>query len=109
MRIHANIFENLPCKIDGYDGVIITNLVMTFLKLSAANKQTINTYTKGFDNEKRIHSAGTHDPNYPNIGWILKTGNTCRIGCRIATPVTEETKYSWFKKVPDSHLLTVVF
>lgn len=97
MRIYTNPFKDRPCKMGGYDCVIITNLVMTFPELSPANKKTISTYTKCFDNEKGVHSSGTHDPNYPYIGWVLKTGNTCRIGCRIATPVTKETEYFWFK------------
>jgi hypothetical protein len=77
--------------------VIITDLVMAFPKLSTTHKYTINPRTEGFDNEQGIHPAGTHDPDHPDIGWVLETGNACRISCRIAAPVTEKTHYVWFK------------
>jgi hypothetical protein len=59
-----------------HDGVIVTNLVMTFPKLSAANEHAVNSGTKGLHNKQGIHPAGAHDPDDPYIGWILKTGDT---------------------------------
>jgi len=43
--------EKLPAEMLGDDGVIITNLVMTFPELSPAYKYTIGTCREGFDDE----------------------------------------------------------
>jgi hypothetical protein len=77
---------------------------MTFPKLSAAHKHTIYTCTKGFDDKERVHSAGTHDPNDPEIGRVLKPGNTCRVGRGVAAPIAKETQYLRFKRFVVCHL-----
>jgi hypothetical protein len=69
---------------------------MTFPELSPAYKYTIDTCREGFDDEQGIHSAGTHNSDYSDVRWVLKTGNTRRIGRRIAAPITEEAQYSCF-------------
>jgi hypothetical protein len=74
-----------------YNGVVITNLVMTFSKLSPAYKYTISPFMKGLHDKKRINSAGTHNPDSPDVRGILKTGNTRRIGCCVTAPITKKT------------------
>ncbi len=77
----------------GNDGVIITNLVMTFPQLSSTYENAVSTCAKGFDDEYRVHSARTHNPDHPDVRWILKTGNSCGVGRCIAAPVAEEAQY----------------
>jgi hypothetical protein len=75
------------------DRIVITNLVMTFPQLSSPHENAIGTCAKGFDDEYRVHSATTHDPDHPDVRWVLKTGNPCGVGRCIATPVAEEAQY----------------
>jgi hypothetical protein len=72
---------------------------MALSKLSAAHKDPVRSLAKSLNDEERINSARTHNPDYPDIGWVLKTYHACPIGCRIAAPVAEKTKYLWFKFV----------
>jgi len=80
-------------------GIIITDLVMTFVKLSTTDEYPVRPYTEGIDNKQRVHSSGTHNPDRPDIWRVLKTSHACSIGCRIAAPVAEKTEYLWFKFV----------
>jgi hypothetical protein len=96
--------EKLPAEMLGDDGVIITNLVMTFPKLSPAHKYTIGACRESFDDEQGIHSAGTHNSDCSDVRWVLKSGYTRRIGRCIAAPIAEEAQYSWFVRSFDCHL-----
>jgi hypothetical protein len=75
------------------DGIVITNLVMTFPQLSSTHENAISTCAKGFDDEYRVHSTSTHDPDHPDVRWILKTGNPSGVRRCVATPVTEKAQY----------------
>jgi len=57
-------------------GIVITNLVMTFAKLSTTHKYPVRPHTERTDNKQWIHSSGTHDPDGPDIWRVLKTGYT---------------------------------
>jgi hypothetical protein len=75
------------------DGIVITNLVMTLPQLSPAHENAIRTCSEALNNKYWVHSACTHDPDHPDVGRILETGNPCGVGCRVATPVAEEAQY----------------
>ena len=75
-------------------GIIITKLVMTFAKLSAACKDAVSSFQKTFEDKGGINPAGTHDADGTQVGWILIAGNTCGIGCRVAAPVAEKPENS---------------
>jgi hypothetical protein len=57
----------------GYDGVIITDLVMTLPEVSTAHKKTVSACAEGLYDKQGIHPAGTHDPDHPDVGRVLKT------------------------------------
>ena len=68
----------------------ITILVMTFTQVSPANQYPVYPLNEGIQNERGIHTARTHYPDDPDIGWILESGNTCGICPGITAPVTKE-------------------
>jgi hypothetical protein len=84
--------KKLPAEMLRDHGIVITDLVMTFLQLSAAHEYPIGACREGFDDEQGIHSAGTHDSDRSDVRRVLKTGNPRRISRRIAAPVAEETQ-----------------
>jgi hypothetical protein len=104
VRMNPCLCEKLPAEVLSDDGVIITNLVMTFPELSPAHKYAIGACRESFDDEQGIHSAGTHNSDCSDVGWVLKTGYTRRIGRCIAAPIAEEAQYSWFVRSFDCHL-----
>jgi hypothetical protein len=71
-------------------GIVITKLVMTFVKLSATGKYAVHAGSKGLHDKNRVDSAGTHDSDRPNVWRVLKTGNACGIRRRIAAPIAEK-------------------
>ncbi len=88
------MLHNFPDDVSSKNGVIITHLVMTLAKLSAAHKYSIHTIVEGIDDKERIHSPGTHDPDHANIGRILHSCYASGICCRVAAPVAEKTEDS---------------
>jgi hypothetical protein len=74
------------------DDFVITGPVMALIKMSTAYENTIGSMDKTIHEKDWVYSAGTHHPDHPQVGWILETGHTCRIGCSIAAPVAEEAE-----------------
>jgi len=87
-------------------GVIITDLVMTFSKLSATGKYAINTGAERLHDKNRVDPAGAHDSDHSDVRWVLKTGNARGIGSRIAAPITQKAQNSWVVWFFDCHLLS---
>jgi hypothetical protein len=63
---------------------------MAISRMASQDHDAVITYEECPWNEYRINSSGTHHPDDPCIGRILKSGNTCEIRPRIGTPVTQE-------------------
>jgi len=70
---------------------VITGPVMTFPKVSTAGKYTVCAIDKTFKDKNRIYPSGAHDPDDPDIGWILKSGNASCVRRSITTPVAKES------------------
>jgi hypothetical protein len=91
-----------------YNGVVITNLVMTFSKLSPTGEYAVSSCQKGFHDKERIDPASAHDPYGPDVGRILKTGDAGGISRRIAAPVAEKAQYFWFERFFRCHIVFTV-
>jgi hypothetical protein len=68
----------------------ITILVMTFPQVSPANQDSVHPLDEGIQNEVGIHPARAHYPDNPDIGGILKSGNTRSIRPSVTTPVAKK-------------------
>lgn len=75
---------------------VITGPVMTLPEVSTTGKYTVCTVDKAFKDKNGIYTAGTHDPDDPDMGWILESGNACRIRGSITTPVAKKSEYFGF-------------
>lgn len=62
---------------------MITVQVMAFSQVSAHDHDAISPLPEGIDNELRMDHARAHDPDDPDVGWILHPGSAGKIGCRI--------------------------
>jgi hypothetical protein len=85
------MFHYFPGNMRDNHSVVITNLVMAFSQLSAPDKDAIGSRLEGSHDEYRVHPAGTHNANGPNIGRVLEAGHPRSICRGIATPLTEES------------------
>jgi hypothetical protein len=61
---------------------------MTITRVTTGYQNTIYALLKCFYNKKGIYSTGTRNTNYPNIWWILNSGNTGKVGASIRAPIT---------------------
>jgi hypothetical protein len=77
-------------EVGGDDGVVITNLVMTFPQLSPAHENAVGPGGKAFHDEKRVHPTGAHNANGANIRRILKAGHTRSVRRSVTAPVAQE-------------------
>ena len=62
---------------------MITVQVMAFSQVSAHNHDTISPLAEGIDDEFRMNHARTHDSYDSDVGWVLHSGSTGKVGCRI--------------------------
>jgi len=60
---------------------------MAFAKLSAAGKDPVRTFRQGTEDKGRIDAAGTHHPEGPHTGRVLKPRDTGSIRRRVTAPV----------------------
>ena len=63
---------------------------MTFTQVSPANQDSVYPLDEGIQNEWGIHSAWAHNPDNPDIGRVLESGNTRSIRTGITAPVAKE-------------------
>jgi hypothetical protein len=89
-RIKTQTFQDFPGNLRGNDGVVITNLVMALSQLSAPDKDAIGSRLEGGHDKDRIHPAGTHDADGPEMGRVLKAGHPRGVCRGIAAPLTEK-------------------
>ena len=78
------------------DNFVITGPVMTFPEVSTTGKYPVCAVDKSFKDKNGIYPAGAHDPDDPNMGWILKSGNACCVRRSITTPVAKKSEYFGF-------------
>jgi hypothetical protein len=71
--------------------VISLRVVVAIIEMAAAYEDSVCAFFKGPEHELQIDSAGTHDPDNPEIGGVLKAGYAAEIGASIATPVAKES------------------
>ncbi len=60
---------------------------MAVADVSPRDQYAVGTHLKCLEDEVWIDTAGTHHPDNPHIGRILKTADACKISGRIGTPV----------------------
>jgi hypothetical protein len=65
---------------------------MTFAMLSATGEDTVRALDKTAQDKCRINPTGTHHPDGPQVGWVLKPGNPGCVRCCVAAPITEKTQ-----------------
>jgi hypothetical protein len=71
-RIDSRQFEDFPDHMDCQNGIVVTNLVVTFPELSPPDKNSIHTDAESLDDKNRVHSSGAHDPDGAHVGWVLE-------------------------------------
>jgi hypothetical protein len=70
---------------------------MAVVEVAAAHKDPVGPVQKGFDQESQVHPARAHDPDHPQIGRVLKPGNTAKICTAVAAPITQKTDDGGFE------------
>ena len=90
LRADTDGRQDFAGEVGGDDGVVITNLVMTFPQLSHADKNTVGPCGKALHDEKGVHPSGAHDANGADVGRILEAGHPRRVRRGIAAPVAQE-------------------
>ncbi len=63
---------------------------MTFTRMSAGYPHRIRAFSECGEYKFRTHSAGTWNPNDPDICRIFHPGHTGQICCTIGAPVAQE-------------------
>ena len=66
---------------------------MAVARVSPGDPDTISPVTECGQNEFRTHTAGTRDPDDPEVGGILQSAHTGQICRPITTPVTQKGRY----------------
>jgi hypothetical protein len=73
LRIYADSLKNSFDKNIDTLGIVITNLVMAFTKLSTAGENTGRAFGKTLQDKGRVDASGTHDTDGTQIGRVLVT------------------------------------
>jgi hypothetical protein len=68
---------------------------MTFTRVSTIYQNAISSPLKGLEDENRVHTAGTHEPDDPDSRRVLKAAYPCQIGSSIGTPITTKGNNFW--------------
>jgi hypothetical protein len=61
--------------------------------MATGHKDTVCPVEQGLHNKQRIHTAGTWDPDDPEVGGLFKTAHPGCICSAIRAPVAEKTDY----------------
>jgi hypothetical protein len=77
-------------------GVVITFQVMAFTGMSPGDPDAVCTFPQGGQKEFGTHPAGARYPDNPDIGRILHSADTGKIGSPIAAPVAQKSHNFWF-------------
>ena len=64
---------------------------MAVTDVSAAYQNPVGPLLQGLEDEIRGNPARTHDPDHPDIGWVLHSADTGQISAGISTPVTAKS------------------
>ncbi len=77
---------------------------MAFAGMSPGDPDGVGAFAQGRQEKFRTHSAGTWNPDHPDIGRIFHPADTSQIRRPITAPVTEKTDDFGFKlgHYPDS-------
>jgi hypothetical protein len=70
---------------------------MALAEMSATNENTVSAIDKAVKEKLGVYAARAHDPDYPNMGRILKSRHARSVCCGIATPVAKKAEYSGLK------------
>lgn len=75
-------------------GIEIALGIMAVTGMAAGHQHTVRAVHERADNEQRIDTAGTGNPDDAQIRGLGKTPNTRRIRATVGAPVTQEAYYS---------------
>ena len=79
---------------------------MTVSRVSPRYPDTIRSVAEGGHYKFGAHTAGTGNPDDPDIGRVLEAAYSCQIRRTIAAPVTEKSRDFW---LPIIHFLLLIF
>jgi hypothetical protein len=63
---------------------------MALAEMSTTDKNAVGAIDKPVQKKRSVYAPGTHDPDYPDMGWILKPRHPGRISGGITAPVAKE-------------------
>jgi len=63
---------------------------MTVADVSTTDEDAVGAELKGLEDEVGRNPAGTHDPDHPDIGWILDAADARQVGTGVSAPIAAE-------------------
>jgi hypothetical protein len=70
---------------------------MAVADMSPRHQDPVGALLKGLEDEIGIDPSGTHHPDNPHVGRVLKTAHACKIRSRIGAPVAGKGNDLWAK------------
>jgi len=70
---------------------------MTISQMSAAHENTVRSHLEAFQEVLERDRRGTHNPNGPHIGRVLKATDPRQIRTGVSAPVTKKSENTRFK------------
>jgi hypothetical protein len=77
----------------------IRNLV-TLVQVTAANKHSVHSIGESAEHKGQINSSAAHNANKLNIGCILLSGNSSKVGGAVRSPIAHKAQNSWLEIRP---------
>jgi hypothetical protein len=103
--IQPDLFQHFLGDIHCAEGVIISGSdVVAVVQMAASYKNGILSGGESPEYMRQINPGRTHDPNEPDIGGVLESGDTRQIRTSVAAPVAYETQHSRFKSCLGCHI-----
>jgi hypothetical protein len=107
--IYPDLMEKLHAHVMHSQRIVISlRVVVAIIEMAAAYENSVSAFFKGPEYELQVDSAGTHDPDNPEIGGVLKTGHAAEIGASITTPVAQESDDIGFEFRSIGHLIYLI-
>jgi len=70
---------------------------MAVAQVSPTHEDAVHTLLKCPQNMVRGYTPGTHDPNSPDVRWILQSTNPSQVSSGVCSPRTQKTNNLGFK------------
>ena len=89
-RLNADVFQQALEQGEFSSCVVITFQVMAVAGVSPGNPYPVRTVPEGRQYELGTYPGRTGHSNDPNVGGILESAHSRKVGCSVTTPVTQE-------------------